>query len=778
MVERVLIPQCRPLTLALDLEKVDTGGHFISIDGRPLNPTRASITQMVKQYRSHFRKSYYSKHQCSTTIEPFLCVHIQCAPGVYDVNVEPAKDDVLFVDPDKILSIFQRLLIYAYGLVAKDTASSQRPLTSHKSRDAVVSFELMLSKRSQNELAYDKGRESRRKDHISVDKGEVGYLNETESRFSDSSTQIPGRSIEISKAPAQEDFPSKQLKTFRNMYSIDEEDVEDELSCPSSTPSCQSEGDADESVVKATNPWSIARLNAPIRNKETALATAVPNFESTNPLPSNSSTPVTDRDANARCRQFNESAVLPTPEVSPQNPSIYRNPVQADSPTKLSQDEKTSAFSRPELFISSPNNLEPAILRGWMESSPETGSLALEPTGIVTDNIVASNESRNREESDCSEAPNLYKSPAKSSLNRISLDLTSKSVNKPFKSPIKSKLRQSLPSPSLTLSGKAPSGEIGPRWPSPLTYQEDAELAEILAFEHRKKAIAQQKRQSQLKIGNNSVSLAKITNIQQSAIPSCKSGKHSPRPRREQGIFESQTLFDQRFNLPLPAVEDRDSGQGQSADPPQGSQRSQSGKNPHQNRYLAAIRSLKQRGTTTDRVELNDARTDDADDTEGPKLYETLASPQPNEEIPPLPPNDPRAYLVRRQQGLRQQPDGVTTSLKIHRTNSSRLPLETIPKGSQTHRLVTRIMTEHWTIDQVRQLSKSDPYAATGKNSFIRWSAFGMERGTEPWEERVKGLIVKNYRAKLMVDGKEEIVLPEGFEVNVSLAIRGHLDRL
>ncbi|CEL08441.1 Putative DNA mismatch repair enzyme [Aspergillus calidoustus] len=112
----------RPVT---DFAPLNNKGQYISIDGRPMASGRGITQDILKLYKSHLRSL---SHGDSTTItDPFLYLHFRCPGGVYDVNVEPLKDDVLFEDKTLVLSLVENLLQDTYGKFSNLRSSTSGP---------------------------------------------------------------------------------------------------------------------------------------------------------------------------------------------------------------------------------------------------------------------------------------------------------------------------------------------------------------------------------------------------------------------------------------------------------------------------------------------------------------------------------------------------------------------------------------------------------------------------------------------------------------------------
>ncbi|KAL4803044.1 hypothetical protein BDV18DRAFT_166540 [Aspergillus unguis] len=128
--------------LGSDFTKFNNLGQFISIDGRPISSGRGIAQAIVKTYKSHLR-SVSSRDGLSPPItDPFLCMQIICPEGVYDVNIEPSKDDVLFEDQQMVLALTEDFFRDVYGDqdVPSNGSTAQDRDSSHNN-----GFESLLS---------------------------------------------------------------------------------------------------------------------------------------------------------------------------------------------------------------------------------------------------------------------------------------------------------------------------------------------------------------------------------------------------------------------------------------------------------------------------------------------------------------------------------------------------------------------------------------------------------------------------------------------------------
>ena len=104
----------RCLTIA-ELSKISHGGQYFSVDGRPLTTARGIGHDISKAFKSYLRAASSSRGQSTTITDPFFYLQIRCPEGSYDVNIEPAKDDVLFERPRTVRSLIEDLFRGVYG---------------------------------------------------------------------------------------------------------------------------------------------------------------------------------------------------------------------------------------------------------------------------------------------------------------------------------------------------------------------------------------------------------------------------------------------------------------------------------------------------------------------------------------------------------------------------------------------------------------------------------------------------------------------------------------
>lgn len=85
-------------------------GDFVAVDGRPLTCSRGLGKLLVKTVKKH---SGLCKADGGGKLGP-VCINLAFRSPPYDVNIEPAKDDIHFHDTDFVLRLIDSLLEKAY----------------------------------------------------------------------------------------------------------------------------------------------------------------------------------------------------------------------------------------------------------------------------------------------------------------------------------------------------------------------------------------------------------------------------------------------------------------------------------------------------------------------------------------------------------------------------------------------------------------------------------------------------------------------------------------
>jgi hypothetical protein len=190
------------------------------VDGRPLSTSRGIAHEIAKIFKQYVRVAASKSETSKSISDPFMCLHILCPRGTYDVNVEPAKDDVLFEDRDLVLNLINGLFREYYGELdgAAKSLPKQIKETASSCDQVSAGFELLMARKPATQLPRDPA------------------------------------------TPFRDDIPNKSISQ-RSLHS--ENDI-----LPveiSSSEALENSGQADTTKTKRSsfvNPWSISRINA------------------------------------------------------------------------------------------------------------------------------------------------------------------------------------------------------------------------------------------------------------------------------------------------------------------------------------------------------------------------------------------------------------------------------------------------------------------------------------------------------------------------------------
>jgi hypothetical protein len=225
---------------------------------------------------------------------PFLCMNIVCPLGSYDANVEPAKDDVLFVDQSRLLSILETFFKSAYGeleVTGDKKVQKSKPQRGIKDQKG---FDLLLAREPQRiassisssidiptiEIVETADRKSNTGEQRQVDADDAVEQDNawTEMHQLPTGSVAPSRSERTKRnfrepqssgySPGDPDAAggessSKGNSTWRfSMYGGDEEHDE-ELDNSTTRPTEDDVVDGEElGDVNVSNPWTFAKMNS------------------------------------------------------------------------------------------------------------------------------------------------------------------------------------------------------------------------------------------------------------------------------------------------------------------------------------------------------------------------------------------------------------------------------------------------------------------------------------------------------------------------------------
>ncbi|KAK6434427.1 hypothetical protein LTR95_009391 [Oleoguttula sp. CCFEE 5521] len=254
--------------------KISNVGAFLCIDGRPMNPVRGVAKQILKDFRSALTNA---NAKLEGVKSPFLYMDFRCPEQSYDVNIEPAKDDVLFQDPSNVVEAAMELLhsVYSPGgltqtqIVASDqgTPNSQSVRPQNRILGAYASG-IDFDARAEQEENLLPSRESTMPD-----------VADSARRFNN----VPSHDLNLDDPTTQ---ASSKAEYRANMYGCDEEDLDalQDLPMAAQDDAELAELRAIDKDVSVSNPWVIAKMHA--RPTQRQINSSVGDTAQANPISS------------------------------------------------------------------------------------------------------------------------------------------------------------------------------------------------------------------------------------------------------------------------------------------------------------------------------------------------------------------------------------------------------------------------------------------------------------------------------------------------------------
>ncbi|KAL9617139.1 MAG: hypothetical protein Q9160_008036 [Pyrenula sp. 1 TL-2023] len=711
-----------------DLSKIANGGQYISIDHRPLSSGRGLPKEILRLFKSYLQSVQRRTRNQPLPSNPFLCLRLYCPRGSYDVNVEPAKDDILLGDSTIVLELVENLFKQTYGALERDESSKPGPKKKTMPRDE--DFSLFLSRKPIGERECDKRDQSKQ-----PQEGELA------NSASHQKSLINGKAFEISKDQKPPVYKGPDSSLLRrplhdstqptwsapNMYGMSDGDTGEDIeaSTPPNT-TTKDRNDSTETLDEAelrsalvTNPWSLARLHGTIKPRQSPDAGMPVSHANDDAL-------FIERDDNFP-RARGRSPDLPTPSISPnprQNPgppkrAWNRNKnIEEESPTHAEFERAHDRSHIPRQHFRQTtlgDRRSPASLASNERSQQlNVGEGRFSPPKVVGDRRKPRNLEVNPDvESDTNlyqhaQAQHSAKSDHQNHSRRTS---PIRGANRPFISPLKTSSSPSVSLPSmrnLHPFNTSPTSSVSPHHldlqqassppmdsqatlvalsPAPSQTPQPT-LASLMDYEHRKKALIASQREQNRRESLSKIDLRSNTNEGTSA---------------------------DHIDLNAAAIAKRFTS------------------SPHQNRYQAAKAALH-------------------------------ASEEPSSKPLNLLDSDPRQYLIRNKDTSNSSVNvnvnvGNTSKLKTKRLKSALLPLESTPLDARLHCVDALFPGEVSSLEAIRaqteRLKGIDSYLLTGKLGPVS-EYWGDVQGDKAvlgkWEKRIRGLVERKVRGMREVD--------------------------
>ena len=324
-------------------DKVSNVGAFVSVDRRPMAANRGLSKQVVKIFREALKRS---DSRFESIKEPFLFLEITCRGQSYDPNVEPAKDDVLFEDGNKVLTAARKLFASIYPNQEETRSNDAMPQVSHAAPQAGNSAFVDLE------------------DDFVASVEQVQPVDPSRSPDNHATfSEIPSTPSAKDNSILNDLSATAKTRAFRtNMYGCDEEDLEAMDVRPSTG---RTEADFEElrhaqKDVNVSNPWVMAKLNASNKQVETA------HFGKASSVSQQKVSQQQSTDSTA----FNLDALAPpTPRPSsPTSPAIPFHPSDHVPDLRLAHDGRVIRSSSPSRNQSNITPIQANIGVGALET--------------------------------------------------------------------------------------------------------------------------------------------------------------------------------------------------------------------------------------------------------------------------------------------------------------------------------------------------------------------------------------------------------------------------
>ena len=698
---------------------------------------------------------------------PFLCMNIVCPLGSYDANLEPAKDDVLFVDQIRLLSILETFFKSVYGELEVTRDKKGQKTKSQRGTKDQKGFDLLLAREPQRlacsispstdiptiETVENSCRKSSTGEQWQVD---VDDVVEPERAWTET-YQLPTASVAPSRAesidcnsrehqspdhsPGDHDAAfgessSKGNSTWRfSMYDGDEEDLE-ELDNPSTRPTeeltVDGEGLGD---VNVSNPWTIAKMNSfarPGRSTEQGCANGniVENGQLMTParerMGHRTELIVPSKESVQRSRA--DIANLQTPQHTLRSPSTSPKDISSSGAWHFPSKAWGRAPPEPRNDKTKLRALERdggGALDTWIRSSPSIGHPADRiEDGHFTRGLAGDNRT------DALDSSRRFHADSNNFISALTLQRGTQLSDIPEAPPKRT--------PRLGLRKQHRQGAIHKPFISPVNDpskvwfeiepQRRARPPPQAQWQGGRKAIATT---APIRYESESVDLIEEPSLLNPTPPP----SHTPQVNLED-LMEYEHRKSAATRAYKASLHNQNKG------------RLSSTSSPHKNRYEAAKAAL---------TPLKDAADNKTANT--PPIFAD---------------GDPRAYLIRvrkREEDAAVQrhstPSGGTTH-QLRRARTAMLPLETIAADRRVHNLVLHVATDVSSVKKrVEEAVDTNDHVRTGQITCALLATIS-DGDVRAWERKLSDLLDERYGCAENGDRTEEIAW------DLSSALRQH----
>ncbi|EWC45272.1 hypothetical protein DRE_05999 [Drechslerella stenobrocha 248] len=384
-----------------DSASVSKKGVCLAYQNRPLSITRSRglAHSIYGAYKKRVKAAFAARSAAAPT-EPFLFLNIVSSVGKVDVNIEPAKDDVLFENTEKMMSYLEDCFEHVYSDAAGDKQSGDDTIRGNTNGSEmaeeftsrqVLPRALILgtvSTAGRHQVLENRPRELASSPPIKIishapivdttrktlaGKESLNGSDRSDNLRQDKPSPYPDQAgcDSTSPSPSQQEQPKGSDWSF-NMYGsgvdVDDDefvDIEDAL-----RESERREAARDEDIrgdASIANPWTISKMNARVSNQS--------QLQASDPIPISANTVNTPKGLEAHQQSRVVESRSPTaiqPDTPPTSMSMSSAPI-----TRMPGNDR-SWFPRfgSNSGKSSPNGRHPGDSRSQPRTLSEDTSLS------------------------------------------------------------------------------------------------------------------------------------------------------------------------------------------------------------------------------------------------------------------------------------------------------------------------------------------------------------------------------------------------------------------
>lgn len=254
----------------------NTKGQYLSIDSRPVSAAQGALKKIVVAFKVQLARALPDAYNVK---DPFLCLNIKCPTSSYDPNVEPAKNDVIFVDEYGMLEAVEKFFsnFYYADNMAKISKANEKRLAEEVQDVLEIGLERERPVASTAETAPSNSFTAI--NHINPRPAYNTTLEGNTPRAPLGSRPVPNDIVEnqddlsdnIGKRPDRKSVNNSiietpihsRLKATQRIADRDDESQSLHLN------DGMAEEDEIAEIRRSTNPWTIAREIAPLQPQST-----------------------------------------------------------------------------------------------------------------------------------------------------------------------------------------------------------------------------------------------------------------------------------------------------------------------------------------------------------------------------------------------------------------------------------------------------------------------------------------------------------------------------